>query len=297
MNDLRAALGSTDVIFLDGAMGTELVRRGVESVAAANLSHPDSVFAIHEEYFRAGSNAAITNTLTMNRIFIESHAIGVDVKAVNAAGAAIARSCAAGKGFVLGNLSSTGQMLEPYGAYSEKDFLAAFTEQADCLQDGGVDGFIIETMFDLREAVCAVKACRHVSSLPVIVTMSFSTERNEGRTVMGNTAKECASRLTEEGADALGANCGSIDPLQMSEVVRILSAATRLPIVAEANAGKPRLVNGKTEFDMDPTAFARGMSKCRQAGARILGGCCGTTPAHIRALTRAIAAESTHERK
>lgn len=290
MDSFRTSLEKDGVIILDGAMGTELVRRGVESVVAANLSHPDTVFEIHEEYFKAGSNAAITNTLTMNRIFVESHAIDVDVKDVNVAGAAIARSCAAGKGFVLGNLSSTGQMLEPYGTYAEADFLTAFKEQAGYLQDGGVDGFIIETIFDLREAICALRACKQVSSLPVIVSMSFNTEQNEGRTVMGNSAKDCASRLTEEGADALGANCGSIDPFQMSEIVRILYRATRLPIVAESNAGKPKLINGRTEFDMDPAAFALGMSKCRLAGARILGGCCGTTPDHIRALTRSLKA-------
>ncbi len=289
MNSLRSMMERGDLIVLDGAMGTELVRRGVESVAHANLSHPDTVFKIHDEYFKAGSTAAITNTLTMNRIFIESHGIGIDVKGVNVAGAAIARSCAKGRGSVWGNLSSTGQMLEPYGTYAEADFIAAFKEQAGYLQEGGVDGFIIETIFDLREAVCALRACREASSLPVIVSMSFSTEQNGGRTMMGNSAIDCASCLTEEGADALGANCGGVDPVQMAEIVRALSRATTLPIVAEANAGKPRLIDGRTEFDMDPATFALGMRECRLAGARILGGCCGTTPDHIRALARALA--------
>ena len=290
MNEFQTVLEGGGVIVLDGAMGTELVRRGVESVAAANLSYPETVFAIHEEYFKAGSNAVITNTLTMNRIFVESHGMDIDVKAVNVAGAAIARSCAKGKGFVLGNLSSTGQLLEPYGTYAEADFLKAFKEQAAYLRDGGVDGFIIETIFDLREALCALRGCKEVSSLPVIVSMSFSTEQNGGRTMMGNSAVDCASCLTEEGADVLGSNCGDVDPVQMAEIVRTLSQTTKLPIVAEANAGKPRLIKGKTEFDMDPATFAMGMSACRLAGARILGGCCGTTPEHIRALVRAIAA-------
>lgn len=270
-------------------MGTELVRRGVPSVASANLSDPDAVCEIHNEYFRAGSNVAITNTLTLNRIFIESHGIDIDVKDINVAGAAIARACAKGIGFVLGNLSSTGQMLEPYGTYAEADFIASFKEQAVYLQDGGVDGFIIETVFDLREAVCALRACKEVSSLPVIVAMSFNTDQNGGRTIMGNSAEDCASRLTEEGADALGANCGSVDPLQMAQVVGIVSRSTKLPIVAEPNAGKPKLIDGATRFDMDPATFALGMLKCRMAGARLLGGCCGTTPDHIRALTRVLA--------
>jgi len=291
MNEFRSTLESGGVIVLDGAMGTELVRRGVESVAAANLTRPDIVSAIHDEYFKAGSNAVITNTLTMNRIFVESHGMDIDVKGVNVAGAAIARASAKGKGFVLGNLSSTGQMLEPYGTYAEADFLKAFKEQAAYLQEGGVDGFIIETIFDLREAVCALRACKEVSSLPVIVSMSFATEQNGGRTMMGNSAADCASCLAEEGADALGANCGGVEPGQMAEIVRTLAKATQLPIVAEANAGKPRLINGRTEFDMDASQFALGMSKCRRAGARILGGCCGTTPDHIRALTRSMSAQ------
>ena len=291
MNEFRSTLESGGVIVLDGAMGTELVRRGVESVAAANLTRPDIVSAIHDEYFKAGSNAVITNTLTMNRIFVESHGMDIDVKGVNVAGAAIARGSAKGKGFVLGNLSSTGQMLEPYGTYAEADFLKAFKEQAAYLQEGGVDGFIIETIFDLREAVCALRACKEVSSLPVIVSMSFATEQNGGRTMMGNSAADCASCLAEEGADALGANCGGVEPGQMAEIVRTLAKATQLPIVAEANAGKPRLINGRTEFDMDASQFALGMSKCRRAGARILGGCCGTTPDHIRALARSMSAQ------
>jgi 5-methyltetrahydrofolate--homocysteine methyltransferase len=289
MESFRTAVQRGDVIILDGAMGTELVRRGVTSVASANLANPDAVYEIHNEYFKAGSNVAITNTLTLNRIFIESHGIDVDVKDVNVAGATIARACANGRGFVLGNLSSTGQMLEPYGTYAEADFIATFKEQAAYLQDGGVNGFIIETVFDLREAVCALRACNEVSSLPVIVAMSFTTDQNGGRTIMGNSAEDCASRLAEAGADALGANCGSIDPQQMAEIVGILSRFTKLPIVAEANAGKPKLINGMTVFDMDPVAFAHGMLKCRLAGARILGGCCGTTPDHIRALTNALA--------
>jgi 5-methyltetrahydrofolate--homocysteine methyltransferase len=289
MNELQAVLESGGVMVLDGAMGTELERRGVESVVTANLTHPGIVSAIHDEYFNAGSNAVITNTLTMNRIFIESHGMSIDIKGTNVAGAALARSCAKGRGFVLGNLSSTGQMLEPYGTYKEADFIAAFTEQAAFLLEGGVDGFIIETVFDLREALCALRACKQVSSLPVIVSLSFSTEQSGGRTMMGNSAADCASCLTEEGADAIGANCGGVDPVQMAEIVRTLSKATKLPIVAEANAGKPKLVNGKTEFDMDPDTFALGMSKCRLAGARMVGGCCGTTPDHIRALTRALA--------
>jgi 5-methyltetrahydrofolate--homocysteine methyltransferase len=284
MERLRSLLQGNSLIILDGAMGTELSRLGVQSVAKANLSDPKAVVEIHRKYLEAGSSAIITNTLTLNRINIESHQMELDVGAVNRAGAYLASSAASGKAFVLGNLSSTGQMLEPYGTYSESDFIETFKEQATYLLEGHVDGFIIETVFDLREAICGLKGCKAVSSLPVLVCITFNSEQNGGRTIMGDSAQHCAQRLTENGADAIGANCGGIDPSQLAEVVSILSKSTKLPIVAEPNAGKPRLVDGTTLFDMNPSAFAAGMAKCKEAGARILGGCCGTTPEHIRAL-------------
>jgi len=288
VESLKSALQGSAVILLDGAMGTELSRLGVKSIVSANITDSNAVLEIHKKYLEAGSNAIITNTLTLNRINIESHHLDIDVGSVNTAGAALARSAAKGNGFVLGNLSSTGQMLEPYGTYSEADLIGAFREQASYLQEGHVDGFIIETVFDLREALCALKACKAASSLPVLVCIAFNSEQNGGRTIMGDSARDCATRLAENGADALGANCGGIDPLQLAEIVSTMSGSTKLPIIAEPNAGKPKLVNGKTEFDMEPAVFAAGTMECKKAGARILGGCCGTTPEHIRALRSAL---------
>ena len=167
---------------------------------------------VHREYLNAGSMAVITNTLTMNSAFIRSHGLNIDVTAVNIEGAKLAREAVQGKAYVLGNLSSTGRLLEPYGDFSEKAALDSLVEQAGLLRDGGVDGFIIETIIDLREAILAVKACKEVSTLPVLACIAFDMERNGGRTVMGNSAAECAYALQEEGVSALGANCGSIDP-------------------------------------------------------------------------------------
>jgi len=181
-------------------------------------------------------------------------------------------------------MCSTGQLLEPYGDYTEAHFLETFREQAGILAEAGVDGLIIETMTDLREAVCALRACKETAALPVLVSMAFTTDMNGGRTVMGNSAEECARALAEAGADAVGANCGSLDPRETAAVVALLSKATTLPILAQPNAGKPRLVQGRTVFDMPPEVFAAGMAECIAAGARILGGCCGTTRDHIRAL-------------
>jgi 5-methyltetrahydrofolate--homocysteine methyltransferase len=181
-------------------------------------------------------------------------------------------------------MGSTGKLLAPYGDHSESQFIDAYREQAGYLEEGGVDGFIVETMFDLREALCAVKACREASSLPVAATMAFTTNKRGGRTVMGDTARECAQRLAEAGVQALGANCGDIDPLQMADVVQEFAEATSLPIVAQPNAGKPVLEKGKTLFKMGPKEFAAGIEECIRRGARLVGGCCGTTIEHIQAI-------------
>jgi 5-methyltetrahydrofolate--homocysteine methyltransferase len=281
---LLTFLNNQGIILLDGAIGTELDKRGLMGRASNNLDNPDVVFEIHREYALCGCHALTTNTLTMNRIYIESHNIDVSVQDVNRAGVELARQAAAGNQFVLGDISSTGQLLEPYGTYKEQQFYDAFKEQAEILAEAGVDGFIIETMFDLREGLCALRACRGNFSLPVIVSIAFKTETKGGRTIMGDSACDCAKRLTDAGADVIGANCGELAPAQMAVVVSILKSATTVPILAQPNAGKPKLVGDKTVFDMEPETFALGINECLQAGARLVGGCCGTTPDHIRAV-------------
>jgi len=287
--DLKQLIAQRSPILLDGAMGTQLAAAGLAMGGQICLSHPEAVVAVHKAYVDAGSEVLITNTLTMNRIFIETHAIGVDVKEVNLAGALLARSAARDGRYVLGDISSTGQMLEPYGEYSEQQFRDTFQEQAEHLLAGGVDGFMIETVMDLREALCALRACREVSSLPVLVTMSFQTCHNGGRTLMGNSAKEVTGALADAGASAIGANCGSLDPSETAQILGLMRECVDVPLIAQPNAGKPRLVNRQTSFDMSPEAFADGMAQCLAAGANLVGGCCGTTPEHIRRVSESIA--------
>jgi 5-methyltetrahydrofolate--homocysteine methyltransferase len=273
------------VIVFDGAMGTQLDRSGLMGRGEVNLSHPQVVLEIHRAYLEAGAQVLTTNTLTMNRIFLETHNVDVRVREVNRAGAVLAREAAGEKGFVLGDLSSTGQMLEPYGAYKKQQFIDAFTEQAEVLAEFGVNGFIIETIFDLNEAVCAVKACRDHFPLPVCVAIAFQTEEKNGRTIMGQTAGQCARALVDEGADVIGANCGQIDPARMAKVMALMKAETgNTPLLAQPNAGKPELADGKTLFRMTPDLFAEGATLCIEAGACCIGGCCGTSPQHIQAL-------------
>jgi 5-methyltetrahydrofolate--homocysteine methyltransferase len=284
MNLLEFLLSNKKPILLDGAMGTQLAEAGLEMGGQTSISHPDTVLAIHRQYVECGVDVLITNTLTMNRVNIVSHNVGVDVKEVNLAGAKLARAAVRKGQYVLGDISSTGKMLKPYGDLLEEDAYAAFKEQAAILAEGGVDGFIIETMFDLREALCALRACKEASNLPVIASIAFNTVKNGGRTIMGNSAQDCGQALAKAGACAVGANCGSLDPFQMAEIVSKMREATSLPVLAQPNAGKPRFVENRTVFDMSPSDFAAGIYQCLQAGAGLIGGCCGTSPAHIRAI-------------
>ncbi len=281
-------LASKKLIIIDGAMGTELAKRGLEMSGTNNLTNPEAVLAVHRDYVKAGANAIITNTLTMNRISLESHGAEVDLCGVNMAGARLAREAAGAERLVFGDMSSTGQLLEPYGDYTEEQFINTFKEQASFLAEGGVDGFIIETMIDLREAVCALKACKVATNLPVIMSLSFTTTSNGGRTVMGNTLAEIAKAAEDYGAAAVGSNCGELDPLEMAEIVKMFKGVTSLPIIIEPNAGKPVLVDEQAVFKMGPEEFAAGVKKCLENGAKLIGGCCGTSPAHIQKVSEII---------
>lgn len=275
-----------EIILLDGGMGTQLETYDLSGGGHNSIEHPDKVLEVHKKYVRAGSRCLITNTLTMNRIYMEAHGITHSVEAVNRAAVRLARDAAGDEAYVLGNLSSTGQMLEPYGSGTEPEFVRNFTEQARYLAEGGVDGFIIETVFDLREAVCIVQGCREASDLPILCLLAFKTDKDGGRTIMGNSAAQCAAELSGHGVAALGANCGDLTPLMMAEVIRLMRRETGLPLAAEPNAGLPRIKDGKTFFDMSPGEFVDGVAACIENGASIVGGCCGTGPLHIEALRK-----------
>lgn len=279
-------LKENKVVLLDGAMGTELAKRGLERPNAYNLSNPDCVLEIHRAYIEAGAQALITNTFTMNRINLQVHGLDVDVKEVNLAGAKLARQ-AAGKGkLVFGDISPTGQLLKPYGDYSKKEFYDSFREQAEALVRGGVDGLIIETMFDLQETICALEAIKDITNLPVLVSMAFLEISQGGRTLMGHTVKETVRIAEEYGVDAVGANCGELDPIEMAEIAKQFRSETSLPVIVQPNAGKPVMQNNQTVFEMKPKEFADGILKCIDSGANIIGGCCGTGPDHIRQIAQ-----------
>jgi len=285
--DISEFLSSTEkTILLDGGMGTELQKVDLEMGGHNSALHPDEVLAIHKNYVACGVDMLITNTLTMNRIYIEAHHVPVDVREVNLAGAKLARQAIGESGYVLGDMSSTSKMLAPLGPLEKEDAIATYKEQAAILAEGGVDAFLIETMFDLGEALCAVEGCQAVSDLPVFATISFSSINKGGRTIMGNTAQDCAKALTEAGAAVVGANCGDLNPHEFAEIVTLMKEVTDLPILIQPNAGLPQLIDGETVFNMTPEDFASGVMECVQAGAKLVGGCCGTSPAHIQVLAK-----------
>ena len=286
--DFRTFLKKSPIVLFDGAMGTELEKRGLEMSGTTNLTHPDQVLEIHQEYMKAGADVLIANTLTMNRMNLQSHGTYIDIRGVNLAGVRLARQVIHDGQFVFGDMSSTGQLLEPYGDYTEKNFYDNFQEQAAILVEGGVDGFIIETITDLREAVCALQACKDIANVPVIVCLSLSSATNGGRTIMGNTIDEIVTILEDHGADVIGSNCGELDPEEMVKITALFKEKTSLPIIIQPNAGKPKFINNQTMFEMKPEEFADGLIQCIENGAHIVGGCCGTSPDHIRAIAQRI---------
>jgi 5-methyltetrahydrofolate--homocysteine methyltransferase len=272
-------------VIFDGAMGTELAKRGLAlNGGVNNLSHPDQVIAVHKSYIESGSEVISTNTFTMNPIYLKTHNIEIDMVKVNQAGVRLAKK--AGAKYVLGDMGPTGQLMEPYGLYGEKEMIECYQAQALVLAEAGVDGFIIETMMDLREALCALKACKMVSTLPVVVTLTLYAKDSGGRTLMGQTLAACAAAVEKEGGAVIGTNCGEFDPLEIARVVAELKRKTDLPILVQPNAGKPKLVKEETIYNMTPEVFAEGVLKCIEAGATLVGGCCGTTPEHIKAVAR-----------
>jgi 5-methyltetrahydrofolate--homocysteine methyltransferase len=279
-------LKSGKIMIFDGGMGSLLAAKGLSLTGAVNnLQHPDKVREVHEEYIAAGADCIITNTLTLNEIYMNKKgAAKIDIDAANQAGAEIAKKAAAGTGvYVFGDIGPTGEMLAPLGTGQADDFQRAYLRQARSLYEAGVDGFIIETVFDLNEALLALKACKDLCGLPVIVSLTFSTVKKGGRTVMGNSAADCAQKAAAAGADVVGTNCGDLSPEEMAQIVEFMKPAG-LPLIVQPNAGKPVFDDGSAVYNMTPADFAAGIKSCLAAGAQLIGGCCGTTPQHIATL-------------
>lgn len=289
MISFAEALRSGRTLLLDGAMGTQLDARGGVTGPKSNFESPDVVKAVHAAYKEAGSDILLTNTFSGNRVALEHAGAVGKLREINEIGARLCREVAGDDCYVCGDMGSTGKFMEPLGEYTEQQFYDNFLEQASILAECGVDLVIVETMTDVHEAVVAVRAAK-ATGLPVIASISFDPAGDDFRTMMGDTIEKAANDLTEAGADVIGSNCGTLDPAEMSGVIARLRATTDRPLAAQPNAGKPELSGGKVIYKLTPDEFAEGAAKCAEAGAIIVGGCCGTTPDHIAALAKRVKA-------
>ena len=305
-NRLNAIFGSRTVL-CDGAMGTSLYARGVfinRCYDELNLSQPDLVRSIHEEYLQAGAEIIETNTFGANAFRLEKPGLRDRVAEINEAGVRLARQAVrqlaekqAATAYVAGSIGPLGVHLEPLGKTGLEEAQAAFAEQIQALAKGGpgvgVDLLIIETMTALNEAEQAVLAARAVApDLPVMVMMTVDEDAN---CLDGSSAETAAARISAWGADAIGCNC-SAGPATVLTAIERMAAATSLPLVAMPNAGMPRKVDGRNVYLCSPEYMASFARKFVKAGAQFVGGCCGTTPQHIRAMKsamRAVEAQTT----
>jgi 5-methyltetrahydrofolate--homocysteine methyltransferase len=293
MKKVRDLLKEPGVILADGAMGTMLFEAGLdrgESPERWNLDHAERVGAVHRSYIEAGARIILTNTFGGNRLRLALHGLDAQVGELNRRGAETAREAVqetGGRAWVAGDIGPSGGILAPLGEVAYADAVDAFAEQAGALLEGGVDLLWIETMSDLEEVRAAVEGVRRVSKeVDIITTMTFDTR---GHTMMGVSPQKAVDTLTALGAAALGGNCGNGPDEILGVLHKMHTAAPGAVLVAKANAGIPRLVAGQPHYDAGPAEMAEYAVAAAEAGARIIGACCGSTPAHLAAMRKALA--------
>jgi len=283
---------SKDLFLLDGAMGTQLIARGIQVGKCndyLNVESPDVVSDIHRSYFEAGSDAVLTNTFGANKYALGRHRLAEEAAKINIAGAQIARQAGGQDKYVLGDIGPSGDFLEPLGSLKPEELKEAFAQQAKALLNGGVDGFIIETMTALDEVTVAIEAVKSVGGgVPVLASMSFDRAEDDFKTMMGVGIEAAATKIVSLGVDAIGFNCGTVsldEYIELAEkfVLAVRALSADVIVYAEPNAGKPELIEDQAVYKVSPEDFAVAAKKIHSTGVNIIGGCCGTSPAHIRA--------------
>jgi 5-methyltetrahydrofolate--homocysteine methyltransferase len=284
----RALLG-------DGAMGTQLMLAGLEQGncgEAWNLTYPERVLAIQRRYAEAGSDCILTNTFGGSRIMLNRHGHATDVAAINRAGVEIAREAFGSRpGYVIGDIGPFGGLMEPYGDFTEAEVRAAFVEQAAALVKAGADAIIIETQTSLEELLIGIQAAQEAGAACIIGSMAYDVtlDGSTFRTMMGVDPERAASFMEEHGAHIVALNCGTgMDMARARDAVLRYRDVTSLPLMAQPNAGQPKLINMKVVYDETPEQMVVGVGPLLEAGARIIGACCGSTPEHIRAFRQTL---------
>ena len=277
------------VLVCDGAMGTMLYAKGIflnRSFDELNLTQPDLVAEVHQAYVRAGADVIETNTFGANRIKLGSFGLADRVHTINAQGARIARHAAREQAFVAGAIGPLGIRIEPWGKTGVDEAEEYFREQAKALHEGGVELFILETFRDLNEIRAAIRAVRSVCDFPIVAQM---TTEEDGNTLDGAPPETFAPALDAEGAAVIGVNC-SVGPAAMLETVERIAQSTRARLAAQPNAGRPRDIEGRNIYLCSPEYMASYARRFIVNGVKLVGGCCGTTPEHIRQIKQAVRA-------
>ena len=279
----------------DGAVGTQLMIAGLEQGncgEAWNLTHPEQVLAIQRRYVEAGSDCLITNTFGGSRIMLNRHSEADHVVEVNRAGVEIARQAFGDKeGYVLGDIGPFGGLLEPFGDFTEAQVRSAFEEQAAALVEAGADAVIIETQTSLEELLIGIQACQAAGAKCIIGSMAYDVtlDGSTFRTMMGIEPERAAEFMEEHGAHIVALNCGTgMEMERARDAVERCKKATSLPVMVQPNAGKPQLINMKVVYDETPEQMVKALIPLLEAGANIVGSCCGSTPEHIRAFRKAM---------
>ncbi len=286
-----------DLLVFDGGYGTALFAAGLVNGACPELwndTHADVVRGIHEGYFRAGSDLVETNTFGGTRLKLNEYGLGDRTRELNEKGARLARAVCPPGGYVAGSIGPTSRLpaeYEPLGDTSDEEYLETFREQAAALAEGGVDLFAVETMMFPQEAVAAIRACKAVADLPVMATMFFQYEElhDRDRTMWGESPAEVAQNLLAAGADLVGMNCGR-GPDRAIVIIREMRAVTDAPLVAYPNAGLPVTRGDQVTYELDPDAMAKDYPALLDAGAGVVGGCCGSGPEHVRLIAEVVRA-------
>jgi len=279
----------------DGAMGTQLMLAGLEQGNCGeewNLAHPERVLAIQRRYAEAGSDCILTNTFGASRIMLNRHGNAGRTAAINRAGVAIARQAFDGRpGYVIGDIGPFGGLLEPYGDFAEETVREAFEEQAAALVEAGADAIIVETQTSLEELGLGIEAAKKAGAQTIIGSMAYDVtlDGSTFRTMMGIDPERAAHFMEERGVHMVALNCGTgMDMERARQAVLRYRKATGLPVMVQPNAGQPKLVNMQVTYDETPEQMVRGVVPLLEAGAHLIGACCGSTPEHIRAFRLAM---------
>jgi len=276
-------------LVFDGGYGTMLFAAGLANGACPELwndTHAEVVGGIHRAYFEAGSDIVETNTFGGSRLKLNEYGLGDRTSELNVKGVRLARAAATSGGYVVGSIGPTSRLpaeYEPLGDTTDEAYFETFREQAEALAEGGADGFAVETMMFPQEAVAAVRACKAVADLPVMATMFFQFEElhDRDRTMWGESPAEVATNLLKAGADVVGMNCGR-GPDRAIVIIREMREVTGAPLVAYPNAGLPVTTGDDVTYELGPEDMARDYPALLDAGAAIVGACCGSNPEHIR---------------